>query len=221
MVRTRGEDDRHACAEHDARGVGMGQERQVLGQHVACFQVWYHQDLRLAGNRRFDALDARRLGADGVVEGERTVDFTAGDLSAIRHLAERGSLDGRWNGRRHRLDSREDGDLRRAEPKSGVKVDSVLNDVTLRQEVWCDVHRCVGDEQSLRMTRHVHDEHVADAPSCPQSGLAFHYLRQQLVGVEAAFHQEVRLAGTDEFDGLLGGGLAMRHVHDLEGAEVE
>ena len=89
----------------------MRQEGQVLRQHVASFEVRDHKDLRLTCNRRVDALDARRLRVDGVVESERAVDLAAGDLAAIRHLAERRRLDGRGNGRRHRLDSREDGNL--------------------------------------------------------------------------------------------------------------
>ena len=39
--------------------------------------------------------------------------------------------------------------------------------------------------------------------------------------MQASFHQEIRLAGANELDGFLGGGLAMRHVDDLNVAEVE
>ena len=38
----------HPRAEHDARGIGMGEEGQVLGQHVAGLEIRHHQDLRLA-----------------------------------------------------------------------------------------------------------------------------------------------------------------------------
>ncbi len=53
-----------------------------------------------------------------------------------------------------------------AKPESGVEIDSVLDDVALGHEVWRDVHRGIGDEQSLWMAGHIHDEDVADAPSC-------------------------------------------------------
>ena len=57
-----------------------------------------------------DALDPRRLGVDGVVEGERAVEQAAGDLAALGHLAEGGGLDRRGDLRRHRLDGGEDRD---------------------------------------------------------------------------------------------------------------
>ena len=111
MIGPRGEDDRHPRAEHDAGGVGMREEGQVLGQHVAGLEIRHHQDLRLTGDRRLDALDACRLRADRIVEGERTVELAAGDLTAIRHLAQRRSLDGGGNGRGHGLDGGQNGDL--------------------------------------------------------------------------------------------------------------
>ena len=97
VVGPRGQDDRHARAEHDAGGIGVGEERQVLGQHVAGFEVGHDQDLRLSGDRRIDALDARGFGADRVVEGERPIEDAARDLAAISHLAERRRLDRRRN----------------------------------------------------------------------------------------------------------------------------
>ncbi len=51
-----------------------GKERQVLGEHVAGFEIGHDQDLGLARDRRLDALDARRLGTDRVVEGERAIE---------------------------------------------------------------------------------------------------------------------------------------------------
>src|SRR4029079_13080447 len=71
------------------------------------------------------------------------------------------------------------------------------------------------------MARHIHDEDVADAPSRPQSGLALHYFRQQLVGVQAPLHQKLGLAGANKLHGLRRGSLTMRHVDDFDTAEVE
>ena len=48
-----------------------GKEGQVLRQHIAGFEIGHHEDLRMAGDRRIDALDARRFRVDGIVEGER------------------------------------------------------------------------------------------------------------------------------------------------------
>ena len=109
-VGARREDDRHAGAEHDAGGVGMGEEGQVLRQHVAGLEVGDDEDLGVAGDRAADALDPRGLGVDGVVEGERPLEQAAGDLAALGHLAEGRGLDGRGDLRRHRLDRGEDRD---------------------------------------------------------------------------------------------------------------
>ena len=130
-VGARGEHDRHAGAEDDAGGVGVGEEGQVLRQHVAGLEVGDDEDLAVAGDRAGDALDARRLGVDGVVEGERAFEQAAGDLAALGHLAEGGGLDRRGDLGRHRLDGGEDGDLRRAQADAGPEVDGVLDDVAL------------------------------------------------------------------------------------------
>ena len=114
----------------------------------------------------------RRLGIDGVVEGERPVEDAAGDLAAVGHLAQRGGLDGRRDLRRHGLDRREDRDPRRAEADLREQVDGVLDDVALGIEIGKDVDRRVGDEQRLGIGRHVHDEDVADPPRGAQAGLA-------------------------------------------------
>src|SRR6476620_4219662 len=131
MVGPRGQNDRHPRAEHDAGGIGMREEGQVLGQHVAGLEIGYHKDLRLTGDLRFDALDACRLGADRVVESKRTIELAAGNLAAIRHLAQRRRFDGGGDGWGYRLDGGEDGDLGNPEAKPGVKIDGVLDDVAL------------------------------------------------------------------------------------------
>ena len=69
-----GQDDRHARAEHDAGGVGAGQEGQALGQHVAGLEVGHDQHVGAPGDRRDDVLDRRRLEADRVVERQRPVE---------------------------------------------------------------------------------------------------------------------------------------------------
>ena len=93
IVGPAGQDDRHPRAEHDAGGVGVGHERQVLGQHVAGLEIGHHQDLRLARHRRDDALDPRGLRADRVVQRQRAVEDAALDLAAIGHLAQGGGIE--------------------------------------------------------------------------------------------------------------------------------
>ena len=73
-IRARGQYDRHPRAEHDAGRIGLRQEGQILGQHVAGFEIGHDQDLRAAGDLRLDALDPRRLRVDRIVEGERAVE---------------------------------------------------------------------------------------------------------------------------------------------------
>ena len=55
-----GQDDRQPGAQHDARAVGAVKKSQLLGQHVAGFQVRHQQDVGLAGDRRDDALGRGR-----------------------------------------------------------------------------------------------------------------------------------------------------------------
>src|SRR6476646_3945355 len=151
----------------EVKMIGMREEGQVLGQHVAGLEIGYHKDLRLTGDLRFDALDACRLGADRVVESKRTIEIAAGDLAAIRHLAQRRRFCGGGDGWGYRLDGGEDGDLGNPEAKPGVKIDGVLDDVALGHEVWRDVHRGIGDKQGLRMAGNVHHDDMAAAASGP------------------------------------------------------
>ena len=153
IVGARGQDDRHAGAEHDAGRIGLRKERQVLGQHVAGFEVRHDQNLRLAGDRRLDALDAAASGlmALSKASGPSSSPPVIWPRSAILHSAAASIVEGM--ARRHGLDRREDGDLGRAEPERRVEIDGVLDDVALGHEVRRDVHGGVGDEERLRMCR--------------------------------------------------------------------
>ena len=62
---------------------------------------------------------------------------------------------------------------------------------------------------------------MADPAGGAQARLAGHDLAHQLVGVQAALHQELGPAGADQLHGLGGSGVAVRHVHDLEGRDVD
>src|SRR5690606_9857688 len=63
-----GQDDGYAGAQHNARCRSAAEKGQILGQHVACFQIRHHQDLRPARHFGIDSLDARRFRTDGVVQ---------------------------------------------------------------------------------------------------------------------------------------------------------
>ena len=81
---------------------------------------------------------------------------------------------------------------------------------TLSSSVGRDVDGGVGDEQQLRIGRHVHDEDVADAPDGAHAALAADDRGHQLVGVQAALHQRRHLAGAHHLHGAGGGGVAVR-----------
>jgi hypothetical protein len=76
-IRPRGQHDRNPCPEHEPRRIGLREIDQVLGKHVPGFKIGYHEDLGTPCNLGFDALDLRRLGIDGIVEGERPVEDAA------------------------------------------------------------------------------------------------------------------------------------------------
>ena len=144
----------------------------------------------------------RRLGIDRVVERERTVEDPAGDLAAVRHLAERRRLDGRGDLGGDGLDRRQDRDPRGAKADLRVKVDRVLDDVALGIEIGSDIDRRIGDEQRVRMGRHVHDEHMADPPRGAQAGRGGRNRPHQFVGVQAALHQQFALGLVNELNRL-------------------
>ncbi len=104
----------------------------------------------------------------------------------------------------------------RARPSEMAQVDRVLADVDLVLERRRDVDRRIGDDQHLVIGRHVHDEHVAEAPAGAQAGLARHDRTEQLVGVEAALHQQLGLALPHQFDRPGRRRVAVRRVDDRD-----
>ena len=83
-VRTAGQNNRNTSAEHQPSAVRIGQETELLRQHVSSFEIGDEQNVRVAGNIGLDSFNLRRLLADGVVEGKRTVKNAALDLSTVR-----------------------------------------------------------------------------------------------------------------------------------------
>jgi hypothetical protein len=71
-IRPRGEYDRHAGTKDDSGRICLGEEGEILGEHVACFEVGHDEDLRPSGDGGLDALDLGGLGIDGIVERQRS-----------------------------------------------------------------------------------------------------------------------------------------------------
>ena len=113
-----------------------------------------------------------------------------------------------------RFDRGENRDLRLLHAQRHREVDRVLADIDLVFERRCDVDRRIGDDEDLVIGRHVHDEHVTDAPSGPQARLSRDNCAEELVGVQAAFHQELGVALAHELDSLGCGRVAVRGIDD-------
>jgi hypothetical protein len=82
-------------AEHHAGAVGVREEAELIGEHVAGREIRHEENVGIAGHFRRDPLDPRRLLADRVVERQRTVKDASDDLSAIGHLAQGGGVERR------------------------------------------------------------------------------------------------------------------------------
>ena len=141
-----------------------------------------------------EVLDLSGVGADGGVEGQRTVEDAAGDLSAVGHLAECGCFHRGRNLGVDGFDGGEQCDLGLGNAEGMGEVDGVLHDVDLVFELRLDVDGCIGDEQGARVGRRVHDEDVGDAARGAQAGVARHGDLHELVGVEAALHHGLGIA---------------------------
>ena len=119
------------------------------------------------------------------------------------------------------LDRRENRDLRLLDAKRDGEIDRVLADVGLVLERRRDVDRGIGDDQDLVIGRDVHDEDVADPASRAQPALTRHHRAEELVGVQAAFHQQLGLALTNQLHRLGRGRVAVRRVDDPQLPEVD
>ena len=200
-----GQDDRHAGAEHDAGGVGAGQERQALGQHVAGLEIGHDQHVGAAGDRRDDLLDRGGLGliALSSASGPSRMPPVIWPRSAILHSAAASSVDGTLGltvSMALRIATRT-GSVRPA-PAPGRSRSARCRPCHLERRR--DVHGGVGDDQGLGMARHVHDEAVADAPGGADAGIARHDRAHQLVGMQAALHQGFGPPGAHQLDRLGG-----------------
>ena len=90
---------------------------QLLGDHVSRLQVGRHQYVGVSGHIRDDVLGFRRSLGDRIVEGQGAIQKAAGDLAAVRHLAQRGGIHRRGDLRVDRFHGREHGNLRLVDAK--------------------------------------------------------------------------------------------------------
>src|SRR5215467_7050056 len=71
------------------------------------------------------------------------------------------------------------------------------------------------------MARHVHNEDVTDPPCRSQTSTGSGDCSHELIGVQAALHQQLAFRFMDQLDRFGGGRLAMAGVHDLEMVNIE
>jgi hypothetical protein len=214
-----GQHDRHARPAR-CRRWPHGQVFQLLGQHVAAFQVGHQQDVGLPGHRRDDALDAGGGSGHGVVEGQRPVEHCAFDLAAVGHLAQRGGIERGRHGRVHgfhRGQQRHFGHLHANHPR---QIDGVAQDVGFLHQIRRDVDGRIGDDERARVGGRLHQEAMADAALGAQPGSGGDHGAHQFVGMQAAFHQRLDLAATGQFD-CARRGVAVRHVLDAPAGQVQ
>ena len=170
--------------------------------------------------RRDNSLGLGGLHGDGLIEGERAIEDTAGDLAAIGHFAQ---------GRRISVDlifgdtvsiAERDRDFRAREAECVRKLDGVLNNVNFVFERRVDVDGCISHKQRPRVVGSIDDEDVADPPGGPQLFLVDDRTHE-FIGVEAALHQRVDLAIARQHDCLGRCRMAVLRRHKLVAGEVE
>jgi hypothetical protein len=99
------------------------------------------------------------------------------------------------------------------------EVDRVAHDVGLLVQRGEDVDRGVRDEQRLVIGRHVHREDMRKAPFRAQTAGAARHGVQQLIGMQAALHQQFGAARAHGFHGGFGRSMAVSCIDDRGIAE--
>ena len=189
---------RHASAHDQSGHLCARHERQFFVHHVAGFDIGRDEDVGLPGDRRFHALDPRRLLVHRNVEIQRTIDDAADDLPAIRHLGERGRINGRGHLRIHRLDGCEDRNLGLRDSQRPCQDDRVLDDVTLLIQIGSDIYCGVADDDATGIGRRCEDKAVAQKAVRSQAVLALNDSMHILICMQAAFHQRPHLAAAGQ-----------------------
>src|SRR4029079_10653185 len=127
---------------------------------------------------------------------------------------------GRYFGR-YGFDRGQYRDARRAKTDLSEQIDRVLHDVAFDIEVGGNIDRRVGDEKRFRMAPQIHNEDMADPPSRAQASARRSDRAHELVGVQAAFHQQLAFGFMNQLDRLRRRGLAVLRVDQLKSADIE
>src|SRR5690606_6488552 len=117
-----GQNHRYTCTEHDSCSRRSPEEGEILGQHVARFEIWYDKDLCAPRDLGTDALDFSCFRADGIVQRQGAVQQTALDLPAVSHLAQGCRFNRTGYLAADLLNSREDCDPRSAQAKPVMQI---------------------------------------------------------------------------------------------------
>src|SRR5215472_14599538 len=62
-----GQDYRDAAAENEAGGLGLCDENELLGKHVAGLEIWHDQNVGMPRDQRGNPLRSRRSNIDRIV----------------------------------------------------------------------------------------------------------------------------------------------------------
>jgi hypothetical protein len=123
----------------------------------------------VAADRRVDPFGLCGLCADGVVEGQGTVEDAVCDLAPIGHFAQSSGVEGGGNLRCDRLHGGENADLRRCNAEYAAQINGILNDVPLNLKRRKDVDGRVGHHEHFWIGRDIHDKGVTDSSGGPHS----------------------------------------------------
>ncbi len=138
---------------------------------LPAFRSGHEQQVGVAGDLRFDALDPRRLGRDRVVEAERPLDDSARPIrrrapsSTSACASSVAGIAGFTVSTAATMPTFGCGD---AEPLQ--QADRVGEDVALGRQVRRDVDHAVGERDQLGVARQVEQEGVADPRRAAQAG---------------------------------------------------
>jgi hypothetical protein len=142
-----GEDDRHLCADDNSGQVRATEIFQLLGEHIARFEVRHKQDVSISGDGRFQLFHQGGFLAHRGIEGERSIENRPSNLAAVRHLAQCGRIQRRNDFGIDRLDRRHDRHLREQHTKHVGEFDRVLHDIDFVFKIGVDIDRGIGDQE--------------------------------------------------------------------------
>ena len=100
------------------------------------------------------------------------------------------------------------------------EINGIVDDVELFAQCRADVERGIGDHQRFGIHRHIETENMRHAPPCSEGGARQHRM-QQFIGMQTALHQQLDLACSRHIGGLVGGGMAVGNIDQLEFGNVQ